>query len=124
MDVDYHKHLGNEIFFDNPQNMEELFWKLPEYEQQSELRVVIPNINFKQIFDPDGIKYDYKLNTLNVILPHLQEYSEVVSAAEFHSLYFGRIDDRGNTGTFQILKETFSDLTKMLQEQSLSFSSF
>lgn len=113
-DIDYHKHKRNELFWDNPENMGELFWKLPEYEQQSELRYAIPNINFIQTFDPNVKPYDYKLNTLDVRLPHFQEYSQVVSASEAHSLYFGNFDDQAHTNDFAILRMTFDEIKKQM----------
>ena len=114
-DVDYHKHKRNELFWDKTENMEELFWKLPEYEQQSELRYAIPNINFIQTYDPNTKPYDYKLNTLDVYLPHFQEYSKVFSASEAHSLYFGNFDDQAHTNDFAILGMTFEEISRKMR---------
>ena len=114
-DVEYHKHERNERFWDNPGSMEELFWKLPEYEQQSELRYIIPNINFVQSFDAESGRYDYTLNTLDVYLPHLQEYSMVVPASEAHSLYFSDCDTRNNTSKFFITRLTFDEIRKRME---------
>ena len=114
-DVDYHKHKRNELFWDKTENMEELFWKLPEYEQQSELRYAIPNINFIQTYDPNTKPYDYKLNTLDVYLPHFQEYSKVFSASEAHSLYFGNSDDQAHTNDFAILGMTFEEISRKMR---------
>ena len=113
-DVNYHKFERDEVFWHNPENMEEMFWKLPEYEKQSELRYVIPNINFIQTFDPNGKIYDYKLNTLKVHLPHFQEYSQVVSAAEAHSLYFGNFNDKAHTNDFAISRMTFDEISRKM----------
>lgn len=109
-DVEYHKHKRNEFFRDKSASMEELFWKLPEYEQQSELRFIIPNINFAQTFDPARGNYNYKLNTLDVYLPRLQEYSMVVSANEAHSLLFDNITRQDHTCNFKILSTPFDKI--------------
>ena len=114
-DVNYDKHTRNEIFWDNPENMEDLFWKLPEYKQQSELRYIIPNINFIQTFDPNANSYNYKQNTLNVYLPHFQEYSKIVPASEVHSLYFWNFDDQAHTNDFAILRMTFDELIRKVE---------
>lgn len=113
--VEYHKHKRNELFWDNPTSMEELFWKLPEYEQQSELRCIIPNINFVQTFDPESDNYDYKLNALDIYLPHLQEYSMVVPATKAHSLYFEKVNGQSLVSHFNILKTTFNEICERMK---------
>lgn len=114
-DVEYHRHKRNELFWDNPTSMEELFWKLPEYEQQSELRCIIPNINFVQSFDVESGRYDYTLNTLDVYLPHLQEYSTVVPASEAHSLYFEKVNGQSLASRFNILETIFDEICERMK---------
>ena len=116
-DVEYHKHRRIDFFWDNPENMEELFWKLPEYEEQSELRYIIPNINFAQTFAPESGNYDYTLNTLDVCLPCFQEYSKVVPATEAHSLYFNIVDKQTYMSSCSILRMTFDEIHGQRSEQ-------
>ena len=108
-DVDYHHYTDIYPFFDYQENREELFWKLPRYEQQSELRIAIPNVNFMQTYNP-SLEYDYTQNVLNVFLPHFQEYAMIVPANEAHSLYFGGLDAEHQTYDFAVLKLTLEDI--------------
>lgn len=84
--VDYDKHNADELFFDTPGQMKNLFWKLPKYEKQAELRLVIPNINYVQMFNREH--YDFSKNTLDVYVPDLQQYTQVITAKEAHFLRF------------------------------------
>lgn len=106
--VDYNMYTETSPFYDYRENREELFWKLPEYAWQSELRIAIPNINFSQDYFPE--EYDYKKNILNIHLPHFQEYSLVFSAKEAHSLYFGMPNPETRCGDFAILSMSYKDI--------------
>ena len=108
-DVDYHHYTDVCSFFDYQDNREELFWKLPKYEQQSELRIAIDNLNFVQTYDP-SLGYDYTKNVLDVFLPHFQEYAMIFPANEAHSLYFGVFDTDCHTNDFAVLKLTMKDI--------------
>ena len=85
--VDYSRHNKSELFYDNPGNCEEIFWKMPEYAFQSEVRIIIPNINFQQAFCYPQ-PYDATENSLIINLPHLKEYAKVFPASEAHTLLF------------------------------------
>ena len=104
--INYHRHHKNELFFDQPETSEDLFWKLPEYEWQSEMRIAIPNINFKQAFDPQNQPYDYKKNTLTVHLPNFHKYARVFSANDAHSLLFNNFISNGVGFDFRVLRLT------------------
>ncbi len=112
-DVNYNKYTEIEPFFDYQSNREELFWKLPQYRNQAELRIAISHLNFKQIFDPQKRNYDYKLNTLEVFLPHLHEYANIYSASEAHTLYFDNFDLQNRSCTFSVLRSSIAELQKL-----------
>ena len=100
-DVDYDKYEETTPFYYYPNGSEELFWKLPRYKWQSELRIAISNLNFKKKYDSVS-KYDYKKNKLCVSLTHLHEYAEVFSASKAHSLYFLKSEEK-QTYDFRVL---------------------
>lgn len=108
-DVDYHHYTDDRPFFDYQDNREELFWKLPKYEQQSELRIAISHLNFVQTYDP-SLEYDYNKNKLDIFLPHFQEYAMIVPASKAHSLYFGGFDTDCHTNDFAVLELTMKDI--------------
>lgn len=108
--INYHRHQKNELFFDQPETSEDLFWKLPEYEWQSEMRIAIPNINFKQAFDPQNQPYDYKKNTLAVYLPNFHKYARVFSANDAHSLLFNNSKSDGDECGFRVLRLTVDEI--------------
>lgn len=114
-DIEYHKHKRNELFWDSPESMEELFWKLPEFERQSELRCMIPNVNFVQTYNPNYGTYKRNSNTLSVYLPHLQEYAVIARASEAHSLYFGNFDNQALSEDFAILRMTFDEINRQMK---------
>ena len=101
-DVDYCKHTRSELFFDQSNYLDALFWKSPEYKKQSELRIAIPNINFAQTYDYRT--YDYKQNILNVKLPNLKKYTIICPADSANTLYFGNFNDSDQSLTFAIYK--------------------
>lgn len=98
--VDYSRHKSSELFYDNPGSFEEMFWKMPDYDYQSEVRIIIPNINFQQTFDADN--YDKYENSLLVELPYVKEYAKVYPAKDAHTLIFENFDDRQGTMDFSI----------------------
>lgn len=101
--INYHKHKRNELFFDNPDSEEVSFWKFPEYEDQSEIRFVIPRINFKQDINNNMDGYDYKQNELNVYLPNFKSYAQVFLAKEVYSLLFNNFyKDKNDLGCFDL----------------------
>ncbi len=109
-DVDYNKHKKSDLFFDNPNGFDSIFWKLPEYQEQSEMRLIIPNINFLQTYNPD-IPYDHKRNKLVVQTPQIREYAKIVKAKEAHYLFFKDNDDLERTfdfGFLELMKENVS----------------
>lgn len=108
--INYHRHHKNELFFDQPETSEDLFWKLPEYEWQSEMRIAIPNINFKQAFDPQNQPYDYKKNTLTVHLPNFHKYAHVFPANDAHSLLFNNFTSDGVGCDFRVLRLTVDEI--------------
>lgn len=87
-DVEYGHFSDKDIFYDYRGNYDEMFWKQPKYCTQSELRLLIPNINFIQKYNPLAEVYDYTRNQLNVTVPGLQTYSAVYHAKDYHSLIF------------------------------------
>ena len=100
-DIDYLRHSRDELFYDNPGKSEEIFWKMPEYAYQSEVRLIIPNINFQQGFGYAN-PYDSRENSLLVNLPHLKDYAKVFSASDAHWLVFDNFDDSHGTMDFSI----------------------
>lgn len=114
--VDYNMYTKTSPFYDYRENREELFWKLPEYSWQSELRIAIPYINFSQDYFPE--EYDYKKNILNVHLPHFREYSLVYSAKEAHSLYFGMPNPETHCSDFAILSMYEKDIERKVKQGS------
>ena len=84
--VDYNKHNYFDFFFDATPTMDELFWKSKQYEPQSEVRFVIPNIGFRQKFSFVG--YNYKRNIINVQLPNLPDYSRFFRGDEVSNIRF------------------------------------
>lgn len=74
--VNYDKYTAGSRFYERPKNLEELFWKLPDYRWQSEFRIVISKINFVQGYNPNE-EYDPKKNYLDVSLPNLHEYAKI-----------------------------------------------
>ncbi|MEF9984669.1 MAG: hypothetical protein RR710_09045 [Oscillospiraceae bacterium] len=115
-EVDYDKHTSSEFYYDLPEAQEEMFWKMPEYRTQAELRITIPNINFVNLYDPNK-EYNYEMNELNIFLPKFQEYATVVSAKEVHSLYFSEFDEKLNTYRWTILKSTEDELKIQLNAE-------
>lgn len=90
--IDYHKYNYNETFFDNTCNAKALFCKQRHYDRQSEFRIVINNLRFKQLyFDKD---YNYKQNLFTVYLPHLKEYSEIISLKEYAGVLFSPYNEQ------------------------------
>lgn len=136
--VDYHRHKENEYFYDFSQEREEIFWKMPRYEYQSEVRFVIPGIAFKPIattvdakedvllknksnnisqneefaFNINNDKYDYKNKELTVELPHFQEYTEIFPAVDVHTLVFWNIREGGKDFCMEKLNMTQQELSK------------
>lgn len=75
------------LFFRYNEYLDEMFWKLPSYDVQSELRIVLPKINFRQKYG-DGTAYDYTKNSLSVELPGLHDYARTYSLKEIRYLNF------------------------------------
>lgn len=76
--IDYSRHKRFEVFEEEPNPPEELFWKFPEYVKQAELRIVIPHWNFVQSYNPIRLQeYNEKKNRLTVDLPQLHTYASL-----------------------------------------------
>lgn len=101
-DVDYSRHTKDEIFVDNPMSSQEIFWKMPEYAYQHEMRFIIPGTNFIQSYD-SLYGYNPTKNVINVHLPHLKEYALVYPASEAHTIRFSEFNDSDKTMKFSIL---------------------
>lgn len=91
-EVNYNKHNQDEFFLDDNNWYNSICWKLPEYEYQSEARIVIPNINFIQKYNQNSA-YDYKTNQLVVSLPNIDKYAISYPASKAQSLQFKKKDD-------------------------------
>ena len=103
--VNYHIHQANELFFDNPRTPDVMYWKLPKFEWQSEIRLTMINTNFKQ-GNVNGIeKYDYKQNELKVYFPNFKNYATVYSAKDAHSLKFNNFKKKDRLVDFTVLPE-------------------
>ena len=76
---------------------------------------MIPNVNFVQTYNPNYGTYNRNSNTLNVYLPHLQEYAVIARASEAHSLYFGNFDNQAFSGDFAILRMTFDEISSQIK---------
>lgn len=87
-DVEYGHFSDKDIFYDYRGNYDEMFWKQSKYRTQSEIRLVIPNLNFIQKYNPSVEVYDYTRNQLTVTVPGLQTYSVLYPAKDYHSLVF------------------------------------
>ena len=90
--VDYNKHKISELFYINDY-FDAMFWKDKSFEYQSEVRAVIPNVNFNQRY-PCG-NYDYTKNLLSVDMPNLQNYAVLLSAEEINHISF-RLEKSGD----------------------------
>lgn len=82
--VNYNKYNYTKNFFDHSCNISSLFYKHSDYKSQSEYRIAINNIRFKQEYNI--YNYDFRINQLSVSLPNLHSYSKWVSCDEFESL--------------------------------------
>lgn len=93
-EVNYQKYKVGELFFDDAHApSEELFWKAGRYSWQHEVRVIVANINFKNLY---GVgKHDYKSCSFEVKLPHFQEYSEIYLAKDVSSIQFYKVRKEG-----------------------------
>ena len=84
--VDYARHSPTDIYYDEPSPSAELFWKYPQYQFQSEVRVAILNTNFVWDYDPQHFKHEQ--HRLDVYLPHLHEYATIRAAKDLQNIYF------------------------------------
>lgn len=100
--VDYTKYSENTIFWDLPENGEELFWKCSSYQPQSEARIVINNLNFVQTYNPKE-EYNYEKNRLNVILPNFENYTKIFPADQVHKIFFSEFDKELHTYKIKIV---------------------
>ena len=126
--VDYHQHTDIEYFFDYQPQRKEIFWKMPRYESQSELRIVIPRINFRTpetenisntvsdnellAFNLNKKTYNYKNKELKIYLPHFKEYAEIAPATEIHTLLFWNVDRGKKTFCMSKSKMTYPELLR------------
>lgn len=85
-DVTYVDFIKNgKLFYEINDELKELFWKSIEYRDQSERRIVIPNIGFRQRLEIVD-EYDYTKNELIVPLPSFQKYVKVIPLSELGGL--------------------------------------
>lgn len=101
-DIDYSRHTKTSLFFDDPRSFEDIFWKIPEYSYQNEVRFIVPGINFIQPYDSLS-GYDPSKNVLSVRLPHLKEYAFIRPASIAKELYFDSFNDEDKTVRFSVL---------------------
>lgn len=85
-EVDYNRYKISDYFYIQDSYLDAMFCKDKSFEYQSEMRIVIPHINFNQRFPKDN--YDYKQNQLKVFLPNLRKYATVLSAEQFNHISF------------------------------------
>lgn len=75
----------NKTFF-NFRPYDEIFRKQPEYKEQHEARMIIPNVNF--VTNPKYFPSLYHFNEINVPVPELQSYSFVYPASKCKKMAF------------------------------------
>lgn len=90
--INYYKYNYDQPFFDNTCNIHPLFCKHRRLAWQNEFRIAINNVRFKQIYDRKN--YSFEKNTLNVYLPHLREYSEIISMQDCRGIMFQGYDKK------------------------------
>ena len=115
-DVNYKAYKRNEVFFCPNNNLNEMFWKLPEYEWQSEVRMVIPHMNFVQSYD--FISYDYQINTLDVFLPKFQTYASIFPAKKVHTIFFDQFNETELSYNYCLLEMTCDDIQQKLHSNA------
>ena len=128
--VDYDRHRNNELFFDPQDYGDEIFWKMPEYREQSELRFVIPNISFDpnceiarakkfKIKDVQAERYDQNMFRLEVKLQNIKKYAYCFSYHQAKSLLFEGVFDEDTYGFLKVYRESAEQLSRrMLDEAS------
>ena len=82
-----------------------MYWKLPKFEWQSEIRLTMINTNFKQGNVNEIEKYNYKQNELKVYFPNFQNYATVYSAKDAHSLKLLNFKKKDGLVDFTVLPE-------------------
>ena len=94
--VEYGKHESDEFYIDHENWLDSMFWKQKEYEYQSEMRIVVPNINYIQEYGL-GNKYDHTKNKLRVLLPSLRSYASIMDANRIDAIRFWAYDKETST---------------------------
>lgn len=85
--VDYDKHNFDDFFYKKNTYKQEMWWKGSKYRTQSEGRVVVPSVHFRQRYS-DAIEYDYSKNLLKVKLSNIKNYASIVDGSEYKYLDF------------------------------------
>lgn len=87
--VHYDLDINKEFWELNP--YDELFRKRPEFQNQREARIIIPNASFTRdpVFQPD-MYYD---NELNVPLPEIKNYALVVPCSKCNQVVFDQFNE-------------------------------
>ncbi len=70
---------------------DELFRKRPEFRDQREVRMIIPNVSF--VRDPVYCPEMYHDNELNVPVPHLQNYALICPASKCNTIRFEKFNE-------------------------------
>lgn len=78
---------------------DELFRKRPQYKEQHEARIIIPNVRLL------GVPSAYKYNELNVPVPGLQGYSLIAPAAKCRKLVFKDFNEDLSRNTISLRGE-------------------
>lgn len=85
--VEYCSFYFDDTFKIQTDTLEDMFCKCNIYSPQSEVRVIIPNISFKNKFQDSNIfNYNYEKNILPVHLPKLHAYAKVYRINELPQL--------------------------------------
>jgi len=88
--INYNLDLEKEFF--DIQNFDAIFRKRPQYSNQNEARIIIPNVNF--VSDPVYNINSYKDNTMKMYLPNLASYSYIFPAKDIHTIDFFNFNER------------------------------
>ncbi len=78
----------NELYWQPKDYNLTLFKKLKRYKYQSEFRIIIPGIRYNQPLEAPISTYCYQKNQLEIFLPKLKEYTELIDIKEFDSIEF------------------------------------
>ncbi len=92
--VNYSLDIEKEFFADNLRNFCPLYTKRPDYREQSEARIFIPNVYFTTYPIIDEEEYDAKKFEFSVTLPHMHEYVSEIPALGKSKMIFYDFDEK------------------------------